>query len=270
MNGPARGDVGPTDAGIGEPAVPRDGSVPREITPGVEWIHECFPLSGGRHEHVSVYLVRAPGGNVVIDSGSFLHREAINARLERAVGDDGLSSVVLSHTDYPHSGNVPAFLKRWDDVEIVASCSDAEIQGLPYARRSRIDEPLDVCGRPFLFLDPPLADRSHTTWIYDVETRVVFAADGFGNYHVPGECDRMSSELEAGIRAPDLRDFHEDTLVWLRYADPPVLMRAIQRMIEDRPIEWICPIHGNPIHSGDLPGYVEMLGTAVEEICRGG
>jgi hypothetical protein len=39
-------------------------------------------------------------------------------------------------------------------------------------------------------------------------------------------------------------------------------------MIEARPIEWICPIHGNPIHAGDLPAYLETLGAAVEEIYR--
>ena len=238
----------------------------REIVPGIEWIHECFPLSEGRHEHVSVYLVRGPEGNLVIDSGSFVHREAIRGRLERAVGEQGLSAIILSHTDYPHSGNVPDFVKRWGDVDIVASCSDADVQGLPYARRSRIDEPMEVCGRNFLFLDPPLADRSHTTWIYDMEARVVFAADGFGNYHVPGECDRTSPELDGGIRTDDLVRFHEDTLVWLRYADPPELMRALERMVSERPIEWICPIHGNPIHASDLPEYLRILGAAVEDI----
>jgi len=240
----------------------------REVAPGIEWIHECFPLSSGRHEHVSVYLVRGPEGTIAIDSGSFLHREAIRTRIERAVGEDGLSAVILSHTDYPHSGNVPEFLRRWGDVEIVASCSDAEIQGLPYARRSRIDEPLEVCGRTFQFLDPPLADRSHTTWIHDLEAGVVFAADGFGNYHVPGECDLTSPELEGGIREGDLRRFHEENLAWLRYADPPVLRRALDRMVEGRRIEWICPIHGNPIHAGDLSTYLEMLGAAVEAIHR--
>lgn len=244
-----------------------NGAAPtRAVTRDVEWIHECFPLSNGIHEHVSVYLVKGPDGNLVIDSGSFLHRTAIRGRLERALGPDPLASVILSHTDYPHSGNVPDFLARWGEVEIVASCSDAEIQGLPYARRSRIGGFLDVCGRTFQFLDPPLADRSHTTWIYDVEASVVFAADGFGNYHLPGECDLTSREIEGGIRGDDVHRFHEESLVWLRYVDPPALRRAIERLVNDRPLEWICPIHGNPIHVSDLPRYLEMLGAAVERI----
>lgn len=243
-----------------------------EITPGVEWIHECFPLPGdpeGEHLHVSVYLVRAPGGALVIDSGSFYHREGIRRRLEEATGETGLGAIVLSHTDYPHSGNVPALRERWGDVEIVASCSDAEIQGLPYSTRSRIGEPMEVLGRGLLFLDPPLADRSHTTWVYDVEARVVFAADGFGNHHRPGECGLTSNRLPGGIRTEDLHRFHEETLVWLRYVDPPKLAAALERMVGERPVDWICPVHGNPIHRGDIPDYLERLEASVVRIVEG-
>lgn len=247
-------------SGGAPPAVSLDG--------GVEWIHECYPLDDA-HLHVSLYLIRAPDGFVVVDSGSFYHRRSIREKLERATGGAGVGALILSHSDYPHSGNIGDFRSRWGDFEIVASSGDAAIQGLPYARKSRIGETLEVLGRPFLFLDPPLADRSHTTWIYDPEGETVFTADGFGNLHRPGECDATSRELDGGVRAADLHAFHRDTLRWLVYVDPPKLMAALEEIFRRHPVRWVAPIHGNPVAAEDLPAYLERLRESVEEIVAG-
>ena len=236
------------------------------LTDDVRWIHECYDLGDGRHEHVSVYLIDAPDGTIVVDSGSFYHRESIFRRITEATGGRGIQALILSHSDYPHSANVGRFRQAWGDFEIVASCGDPGIQGLPYARPSAIGETLDVCGRPFTFLDPPLADRSHTTWIYDRVSRVMFVADGFGNYHEPESCDQVSGELPTETRARNIHDFHEDTLVWLRYVDPDVMVRVLDRLFEEQPVSWVAPIHGNPIASRDLEAYLNTLRASVRHI----
>lgn len=238
------------------------------LTEDVEWISECYPI-GDRHLHVSLYLIRAAGGNIVVDSGSFYHRESIESQLTAATRGQGIQALILSHSDYPHSGNIPSFRREWGDFEIVASCADAGVQGLPYARRSRIGETLDVLGREFTFLDPPLADRSHTTWIYDRQSRVMFVADGFGNHHEPGTCRQLSSELPEEGRALGIRDFHEGALKWLRYVDPPKLSGKLRRLLDEHPVTFVAPIHGNPITAGDLDGYLSMLETSVHEIADG-
>lgn len=61
----------------------------------------------------------------------------------------------------------------------------ATTTGLSNAQRCRIGGSLSVQGRSFSFIDPPLVDRSHTTWIYDHGSEVLFTADGFGSYHDP-------------------------------------------------------------------------------------
>jgi len=237
------------------------------VTDGVEWIHECFP-EGDAHLHVSVYLVRTPGGDILIDSGSFHHRDRVAARIREATAGAGPRALILSHSDYPHSGNIPALRSEWGDFEIVASCADPEIQGLPYARRSRIGETLEVLGRPFTFLDPPLADRSHTTWIYDRVSRVLFVADGFATLHPPGACDRFWGALPAAGRAEGVAEFHRQTLRWLRYVDPERLMDALVRLFETHPVVAVAPIHGPPIEVADLDAYLAMLGDAVRAIVR--
>ena len=241
-------------------------SVP--LTHGVSWIAENYPLGEGRNVHVSVFLIRAEDQNILIDSGSFYHRESLVRRISRATAGEGIHSLVLSHSDYPHSGNIPAFRRRWGDFEIVASSGEPEIQGLPYARRSRIGGSLEVAGREIDFLDPPLADRSHTSWIYDRASRVLFVADGFGYHHADDETGLTSRQLPDGFRSEEIYTFHRDTLIWLRYADPAVLMGVLREMFAERDVSWVAPIHGNPIAVEHLDDYLERLEEGVRRIVR--
>lgn len=49
----------------------------------------------------------------------------------------------------------------------------------------RIGPPLDVGG--FSFIDPPLADRNQTVWIFDHGSGLLVTADGFGIHHALAE-----------------------------------------------------------------------------------
>lgn len=213
-----------------------------------------------------MYLVETEAGHLLVDSGSFYHREGLADRIRDATGGDGIRSLILSHSDYPHSGNIPSLRAEWGDFEIVASCADPGIQGLPYARRSRIGETLRVLGRPFTFLDPPLADRSHTTWVFDEEAGVLFVADGFGTLHPPGACALAWGELPAQGRERGVVEFHAQTLRWLKYADPDRLMDALRDIFRRHPARWIAPIHGPPIAEGDIDAYLDALESAVREL----
>lgn len=249
----------------GEPAAPRR---PVPLGGGVEWLHECYVEPGG-HLHVSVYLVRAPGGDILVDSGSFYHRETLSRRIAAATGGRGPGALILSHSDYPHSGNIPSFRREWGDFEIVASCASPEIQGLPYARRARIGETLEVLGRRFTFLDPPLADRSHTTWVFDEESRILFVADGFGTLHPAGSCDTWWGALPAEGRGEGVREFHAQTLRWLEYVDPDRLMSALRAIFARHPAVAVAPIHGPPIAGEDLDAYLGELDRGVRAIASG-
>lgn len=233
------------------------------------WINECFPLPGrGRHLHVSLYLLSgADGGRTVVDSGSFYHRERILDRLRRETGDGGVDAIILSHSDYPHAGNVSAFRRDWGDIEIVASSGAPDIQGLPYATKARLGEEMEVLGRRVAFVDPPLADRSHTCWIYDHRTAALFTADGFGNHHRPGPaCAATSRDRADGIDAGEVLEYHRDALRWLRYVDPTKLMDRLRSILGEREVRWIAPVHGNPVAGEDVPEYLRKLERAVERI----
>jgi flavorubredoxin len=240
----------------------------RELQNGVYWLNECYD-TGSAHEHVSVYLIhdQTHDSNVLIDSGSFYHRDALTSQLTKATDRTGIDALILSHSDYPHSGNVGAFAPEGEDVELVASSGAPRAQGLPAdATTVEIDGELEVAGRQFSFIDPPLADRSHTTWIYDHGSRGLFTADGFGSYHTPGECDYVSSDFEDGIPSERIYAFHDDTLVWLRYVDPEKLRIALESIFDAYSVEYVAPIHGHPIVDEDLEQYLDRLVEAAARI----
>lgn len=238
------------------------------LAEGTVWVNECFPLESGEHMHVSVYVVRAPEGDVVVDSGSFHHRERIRSRLHRLTDGAGVRAVILSHSDYPHSGNIDAFRRAWGDIEIVASSGAPEIQGLPYARKSRLGEVLEVAGRAFEFIDPPLADRSHTSWIYDRASGGLYTADGFGCHHRPGQCDWTAADFPDGIGTGALHRYHRYALSWLRYVDPERLRSAVRDVFDRHDVAFVAPIHGSPVPADALPGYLERFFAAVRRIAE--
>lgn len=241
-----------------------EGAIP--IGEGTLWVNECFPVEARTHMHVSVYVVRAPEGDLVVDSGSFYHRHRIEARLAEVTGGTGVGAVILSHSDYPHAGNLDAFRREWGDIEIVASSGAPEIQGLPYARQSRLGETLEVLGRPFAFVDPPLADRSHTSWIYDRETGGLFTADGFGSYHRPGQCAWTAADYPEGPGTEALYRYHRYALSWLQYVEPDRLRAAVEDVFDRHDVRFVAPIHGSPIPAGELPGYLNRFNDAVRRI----
>lgn len=235
-----------------------------DLTPDVTWISTCHD-HGDRHEHVSVYLLEAPEGYALVDSGSFHDREEIRRDVAAATDGAGIEAIVLSHSDYPHSANVSPLRREWDDVEVVASSGAPAAQGLPEsARKADIGGSLEVCGRTLRFLDPPLADRSHTTWILDPAGGTLFAADGMGSYHQPGECVATSAERE--IPSESVHAFHRDTLPWLRYVDPETLESVLRGIVTEAGVERVAPIHGTPVLAGDLEAYLEDLFAAAAEI----
>jgi flavorubredoxin len=260
-----------------------------ELTPTVEWLPQCYPHGGDDgddqhehsdgdghhehgddfHEHVSVYLVRAEDGDVLIDSGSVYHREEVRASVDAATGEAGLDALVLSHSDYPHAGNVTPLGAASDEVELVASSGSPAQQGLPEARQISIGDEEVIRGRRFSFVDPPLADRSHTTWIYDHADGVLFTADGFGAYHPPDRCEATSADFGEGIPTEAVSGYHRDNLVWLRYVDPGKIRRALGDIFETYDVRAIAPVHGPPVVGGDVGPYLERFYETAERVADG-
>ncbi|MFC7229740.1 MBL fold metallo-hydrolase [Salinirubellus salinus] len=239
-----------------------------QLTEDVTWLAESYP-HGEKHLHVSVYLVEHDDSYILVDSGSFYHREQIDAQLAETIGDAPVDALVLSHADLPHSGNVPEFRDRWPELTLVSSSGSPAVVGLGHADvTAEIGGTMDICGRTFSFVDPPLADIQHSTWIFDHDSGVLFTADGFGNYHAPEHAGEPFGAVDGGVPTADIRDYHRDALRWLCYVDPARIDPAVDALFEDLDVSVLAPTHGNPIEAADFPEYRARLWAAIEEISR--
>ena len=237
-----------------------------QLTDDTWWINECYE-EDDRHKHVSVYLVRENDRYLVVDTGSFYHRDEVLAQISKLTGERGIDAIVLSHSDYPHSGNVGPIREEWDDVTVYASSGAPAAQGLPpTAVRCRIGDSMEILDRQFSFIDPPLADRSHTTWIYDHSSGVLFTADGFGSYHTGNDCDATFGDLPDGIDYEAIHEYHADALVWLQYVDPLKLRATLDQIFEDYSVSYVVPVHGHPIAGSDLNEYLDRLVRGAAQI----
>lgn len=125
---------------------------------------------------------------------------------------------------------------------------------------------MTIAGREFNFVYPPLADIQHSSWIHDQESKVLFTADGFGNYHDLDDAAKTTAEMDDISTIETLREFHRSALLWLQYVHPPTLVDELTSLFERYDVSWIAPIHGNPIAAGDREEYLARLEQAITDI----
>jgi len=216
-------------------------------------------------------LIENDEGNVLIDSGSIFDEEAIKAEIDSITDGDGVSVIILTHSDIPHSANVMALDDYWDnEIEIMSAVLHPYIHGLKAwgdgSRKIFVDRDMEVLNRDFRAIEAILADRSHSNWVYDYSTKVLFTADGFGNYHSPGQCNFTSNDYPDGITTECIKQFHREKLPWLQFVRTEQLQERFEAFFEPLDLNCIAPVHGNPIHGSHVDEYVDRLLRSVTEM----
>lgn len=233
---------------------------------GIDWIHTCH-TDEADHLHNSVYFLEAGGENVLIDAGPVSHRDEMIAAIEGAVGDAIVDKVILTKAHIPHAGNVNAITRQWDDVDLQVFVSqfppeNPDFFGLPNATMTGMGEgeSIEIGGRRFSLIYPPLGDVAYVMWIFDHESGTLFSADGFGQYHRAGECESPSVSADNA----DLVDrYYEDMFPWLTYCVPEEILAAVDDLFETYDVEYVAPTHGYPIPAEDIDLYRSQLRDAL-------
>jgi len=235
-----------------------------ELADGLWWFHDCHE-EGGRHMHVSQYLLETGDGYVLVDAGSE-NREALLEQLRSFTGGEGIDALLLTHSILPHTGNVDPIQAAFDDVDVVSAALVPAVVGLDDARPHSVNDTETIAGETFTFMDPLLTDVVVSSWFYHHESGTLFTAEGVGHYHDAGDCDRISGEYDDGIPAADIHEFAADKLQFLEYVDPGKLDLAFGTLLSEYDIERIAPAHGNPIEGDDIVAYVNRLVAAADEV----
>lgn len=240
----------------------------RDLTSEIRWVSQCHDM-GDHHEHISLYLLSRGDTHVLVDSGAQTARETVQSTLDGILGDETVDAVVLTHADLPHSGNVPMLREIYPDIDVYSSSGLPGVVGLSDdVEKCDRGETMTISGREMSFIDPPLQDIGHSTWIYDESEAVLFTADGIGNTHASGDCQKLSTEFEAGIPSSRIESFHRHKLRWLVYVEPDEIMRDVRELVGEWAPSYVAPIHGNPIARDSIDSYLDRLGRSLERIAN--
>jgi hypothetical protein len=259
---------------------------PREIAPGIWWLGGCNAtdaFGGGLvHVHVSPYLIVGESSTLLVDAGLPAHWGQLAKRLDEVLGDRPLDWCVPTHYEVAHAGNLRRILERYPDLKVAGDIRDYHLMFPNLMDRfgamsagSKVDL---GGGYEFVSLPAPIKDLPSTIWGYESSQRVLFPADAFSfahhppldggdaeedesaiAYHLPGECAKLSSELEVAPSVDQAAFLTKSALYWTQYTPVEPFFAEVFRLLEQYPARILAPTHGNVIDdlAGILPTVLE-------------
>lgn len=239
--------------------------MPVRIGDDVYWLYHCHETAG-THLYVSAYLITHAGGNILVDTGSFHHTDEIVDQIDAVTDGTGLDTLVLSHPDLPHSGNLSALRTEWEDLELIVFSRTPPIHGFTDATSATRGDVTERAGRLLSWIDAPLADITSTGWVYDHSSETLFTADGFGAYHGEDECGLTSADLTDRDRVADIRAYNADVLPWIRYVVPGAVRSTVESLLDGYDVRCVAPAHGYPLLGEGIDRYLDDFEQSVQEL----
>lgn len=220
--------------------------------------------------HLSTYLVEAAEGYVLVDTGANLHRDAIGEEVAALTDDEGVDTIVLTHSTLEHTANVGAFRERWGDPDVIASTAAPEIMGTPEAQEWKLGRTLALAGDEFAFLQPLLTDNVFSVWVHHPRSGVLFTSEAFGRYHAADDCTRCPFPVSEDPAAfPNLFKYCADRLKFLKFVDPEAMAARIDETVREHGVELLAPAHGNPLPPDDLDAYWDVVDDVITALSYG-
>ncbi len=236
--------------------------MPHQLTTDVAWFPESHEIDD-RRIHTAMYQIDAPDGQILVDAGGIDDLEAGADTIEST----DISTVLLTHTSYPHTRDVP--MLHQSETRVVTAAGIPDEFGMSYGEMWKLGEAATgtttIEGRTFDFIKSPLTDHVYSLWIYDHTDAVLFTAEALGNYHTAGS-ETATWTDPSDIDTDQITAFCRDRLPWLQYSDPASIRSTLTARIAPYDIEWIAPSHGNPVAGSCLDAYVDAFIETAEKL----
>lgn len=240
-----------------------------QLTEDVHWVGTCEDAGRGQHVHVSVYLIDAGDEYVLVDAGP-PHDTDIGDEVDRLTGGAGVDTLLLTHTNMPHTGHAHEYADR--GVRVLSATDIPEEFG-GYGELWNRDETVELAGRAFSFPKPPVTDHVYSLWLYDHDSGVLFSSEALGNYHPPGRCEAVWGAVPGGsetepqeVARADIEAFVRDRLPWVRYVAPEKLESTLRERLGSYDVSYVAPGHGTPVADDRLDAYLDRLMDVVREV----
>jgi flavorubredoxin len=240
--------------------VPADG--PLAITPDVHLIRSLPDHDGPDRVAINSLVLRSPEDTVLVDTGAATDRAAWWAQVESVVDPADVRWIFLSHDDIDHIGNLAEALDRCPDATVVTTWQLgrrlAAALDVPLARCRWLNdgERTHLGGREVVAVRPPAYDSPTTRGLYDVGSKVYWAADCFG-LAVPHPVDDVS-QLDRDVWDDGALRFGTLLSPWVTQVDPGRWRQAVSK-VAALDLHALTGAHGPVIRRRDVDHALDLM-----------
>jgi hypothetical protein len=229
----------------------------------VKWVSFSYDM-GDRRMHLSQYIIESGDQNFLIEAGAGDERDMREA-IRGETGPGGPDVLLFTSSILPHTENYKMLKSKWSEIEAMSATYSPNQVGLEGTAPKVINESKELAGEKFSYMDPLLTDNVASNWVYSHTAKTLFTSEGLGHYHERGQELLASGDFKDGIPFDMIQRFNEDKLRFLNFVDPEKLRTAFEAIFDDFEVEYIAPIHGNPVEPADIDSYIDRVIRSVKE-----
>ncbi len=243
--------------------------LPREVMPGLTWLGTCGEINfqgGIIHSPWNTFLVSGTEKTLLVDSGAPIGLPVVRRQLESVLQGRPLDYLFPTHPEMPHMGNLGFLLDEYPDLRVVGDLRNYHLyfpEATNRLEQHTIGDRIDLGGRSLVLVEAVIRDLPNTLWAYDTGSRALFVSDGFGysHAHKAGQCGLTAEELPEEPSVAHTAWITFNALSWAPYVDPRLHFDRLGKLLEEHPVEIICPAHGSAVTnpSGMIPIMKEGL-----------
>ena len=173
--------------------------------------------------------------------------------LQNTLGDRKPDYLIVQHMEPDHAANIVSFAKAYPDAVIVSSQKAFVMMqnffGTDFADRQLVvgeGSTLSLGKHTLTFVTAPMVHWPEVIVTYDSTDKVLFSADGFGKFGIPGTDEPWEDEA---------RRYYIGIVG--KYG---AQVQALLKKAAGLDIEKICPLHG-PVLTENLGHYLNLYNT---------
>jgi flavorubredoxin len=235
---------------------------PLALAPDVHLIRSLPDPDGPERLALNSLVLRSPSDTVLVDTGAATGRDDWWAQVESVVDPTDVRWIYLSHDDADHVGNLVDALARCPEATVVTSWH------LGRRLTASVDVPLERCrwlndgerttlgSRDVVAVRPPAYDSPATRGLYDVGSKVYWAADCFG-LAVPHPVDDVG-QLDRDVWDDGTLRFGALLSPWTAQVDPRRWRQAVSR-VAALDLRSLASAHGPVIRQRDVDHALDLI-----------
>ncbi len=200
-------------------------------------------LSTHRGSTYNSYLIKDEK-NVLVDTVWTPFKEVFIDKLERNIGLDNISAIIINHVEQDHGGSLGALMERIPDTPIYCSRNGAMMIKKHFHRDwnfkvMKTGDSIDLGTGKLVFVEMPMLHWPDSMAVYHTSTNVLFSNDAFGQH--------LASPFMYNDQVDQCELFQEAMKYYANILTPySKLVKAKIREIKslNLPIDMIAPSHG--------------------------